>query len=148
MFIHNVFIDQDYILKYGLKSKVYEKKKTYWRVIGHLVISQYNDDIATEMIGFGVALPAGEKTFGGTELIFEDDGAVVEFDKSILKTDLKEKLDNFIKILKNHAICYNTIFKFNWKKEGSMTDYNGWIELKVQKYPYKVSLYNLPNWAV
>ena len=152
--VHNVFIDQDYMVKYGLRSKLYEKR-TYWRVVGYLVISQSGDDTKSKKILFQVNLPAGEKTFGGDELIFKDDGTVVEFDKSILKIDLKEKIDNFIKAFKNHAV-YNVYKKGSRNYQGKMIGYynrmelkyDGWIELKIIDDCYQVLLFDLPNWAV
>ena len=138
IYVENIFIDQNYILKWGLKT-TQDGKRNYWRVRGDLFINKNDsnknwDDSKSGQIGFRVNLSASEKTFGA--------------DEAVLETDLKIALDNFKKALKNHEVYYNVITKGSWNNQGKTIDYDGWIELKVQKYRHKVSLLDLPNWAV
>ena len=124
--IHDIFIDQNYIQKWGLKT-TQDGKRNYWRVRGDLFISKSDDDSKSTQIGFRVNLSASEKTFGA--------------DEAVLETDLKIALDNFKKALKNHEVYYNVITKGSWNNQGKTIDYDGWIELKVQKYRHKVSIF-------
>ena len=124
--IHDIFIDQNYIQKWGLKT-TQDGKRNYWRVRGDLFISKSGDDTKSTQIGFRVNLSASEKTFGA--------------DESVLETDLKIALDSFKKALKNHEVYYNVVTKGSWNNQGKTIDYDGWIELKVQKYRHKVSIF-------
>ena len=124
--IHDIFIDQNYIQKWGLKT-TQDGKRNYWRVRGDLFISKTDDDTKSTQIGFRVNLSASEKTFGA--------------DEAVLETDLKIALDNFKKALKNHEVYYNVVTKGSWNNQGKTIDYDGWIELKVQKYRHKVSIF-------
>ena len=124
--IHDIFIDQNYIQKWGLKT-TQDGKRNYWRVRGDLFISKSGDDTKSTQIGFRINLSASEKTFGA--------------DEAVLETDLKIALDNFKKALKNHEVYYNVVTKGSWNNQGKTIDYDGWIELKVQKYRHKVSIF-------
>lgn len=124
--IHDIFIDQNYIQKWGLKT-TQDGKRNYWRVRGDLFISKSGDDTKSTQVGFRINLSASEKTFGA--------------DESVLETDLKIALDNFKKALKNHEVYYNVVTKGSWNNQGKTIDYDGWIELKVQKYRHKVSIF-------
>ena len=120
--IHDIFIDQDYIQKWGLKT-TQDGKRNYWRVRGDLLISKTDDDSKSTKIGFRVNLSANEKTFGA--------------DEAVLEIDLKQALDNFKKALANNDVYYNVVTKGSWNHQGKTIDYDGWLELKIQKYHYK-----------
>ena len=135
IYVHDIFIDQQWL------KTTQDGKINYWKVVGSLFISK-NDpnktlvDDGSAMIEFRVNLLASEKTFGADEVS--------------LKIDLKRAVDNFKKNLKNHALNYNVIPQGSWNDKGLTMEYDGWIELKVQKYCYdrKVSIFELPNWLV
>ena len=120
--VYDIFIDQDYIQKWGLKT-TQDGKRNYWRVRGDLFFSKSDDDSTSTSSSFRVNLPASEKTFGA--------------DKSVLKTDLKRALDNFKKDLKDHVVYYDVVIKNYWNYQEKTIDYGVWFELKIQKYHYK-----------
>lgn len=125
--IHDIFIDQNYIQKWGLKT-TQDGKRSYWRVRGDLYISKADDDTKSSNIGFRINLSASENTFVGA-------------DDSILESDLKKALSSFKKALKNNEIYYHVVTKGSWNNQGKTIDYDGWIELKIQKFRHKVSIF-------
>lgn len=125
--IHDIFIDQNYIQKWGLKT-TQDGKRAYWRVRGDLFISKSDDDTKSTQVGFRINLSASEKTLT----------TVSEAD---LEIDLKRALDAFKRSLKNHEIYYHVVTKGSWNNQGKTIEYDGWIELKVQKFRHKVSIF-------
>ena len=149
IYVQNIFIDQNYIQKWGLKT-TQDGKRNYWQVLGDFYISKNHPNkpwnvSRSSMIGFRINLST-EKTFEADEVEVDDydlNVEAVEDVKDVLKIDLKEKIDNFIKAFKNHAV-YNVYRKGSWNDE--TMDWKGWIELKVQKNLQKISLLQLPVW--
>ena len=125
--IHDIFIDQNYIQKWGLKT-TQDGKRSYWRVRGDLYISKTSEDTKSKQVSFRINLSASENTFIGA-------------DDSILESDLKKALGAFKRALKNHEIYYHEVAKGTWNNQGQTIDYDGWLELKVQKFRHKVSIF-------
>ena len=124
--VHDIFIDQDYIQKWGLKT-TQDGKRSYWRVRGDLHISKSNADIKTTTVSFRINLTADEKTLSNP-------------DEDFLALDLKRALDSFKRALKKQELEYKVITKGTWNNQGKTIDYDGWIELKVRRIRHKVSI--------
>lgn len=124
--VHDIFIDQDYIQKWGLKT-TQDGKRSYWRVRGDLHISKSSEDIKTTTVSFRINLTADEKTLSNP-------------DEDFLALDLKRALDSFKRALKKQELEYKVITKGTWNNQGKTIDYDGWIELKVRRIRHKVSI--------